>query len=119
MSARDEIFKRINAAVKQKGELAKVVASRQKTISQWVSTFFSEVEAAKGNDSLVSLALHQLVINLQRLDRGATAYYKEPSAGDSVVEIYWTKKYAETNNCEPVMALDASTAHFQAAMEQI
>lgn len=118
MSARDEILKKINSVVKQKKEMAQL-ASRQKTIAQWVSEFFSEVEATKNNDTLVYFALTRLTQNLHRLDRKCTASFEEPTGRDPVVKIFWSRYYIEANNCEDVTVLDASTAHFQAAMEQI
>lgn len=121
MSARDEIFKKINAAVKRNKELSKNL-SREKTIAQWVSKFFLDVESTKNIDqdgAFISLHLMELKSSLMHLDKKVSVSFKEPRDGEPTVEILWSPVYVAEHDCESAMALDASTAHFQAAMEEI
>lgn len=120
MSAKDDIRKQIEAAVKRKKLLSKEV-SRVKTISHWVSEFFSEIENTKKVDefgSLTHFALSKLVVNIRTIDKQAYVVFKEPTDGDPKVEICWSAKFVASNNCEEVTVLDASSAFFQDAIER-
>lgn len=121
MSAKDDMFKRISAAVKRKKYLSKEI-SRDKTIVHWVSEFFSEVQNTKRMDeygSFTHLALSKLTVHLRTVDKKVAAVYKEPADGsEPKVEIYWSEVYATQNNCEHITTLDAPSAYFQDAMDR-
>lgn len=121
MSARDDIFKKINASVKKQALIAKDL-SKEKTIANWASELFTELESTKLIDSdgtFAYLALHQFQTNLRKIDYKCQVYIKEQKSDNPRVEIHWSRQYITKNDCEEVTVLDASTAYFQAAMEDI
>lgn len=123
---KNDLMKEIEAKVARKKKLSKEV-SREKTVSNWVAEFFTEWdktrkldEGAYGYEHFTSLALNRLAIQLRNLDRKCTIDFKQPDDGSApIVEIHWSGRFILANNCEAVLALDASTAFFQSALEDI
>jgi len=115
---KQDLLKQIEASVARKNKLVKEM-SREKTISNWVSEFFTEYEKIKRDDHLTCLALNQLTNRLRTLDRKCYVAIKAPDDGSPTVEIMWSSRYIQDNNCEEVTVLDASAAFFQEAMEQM
>ena len=118
-----DLMKQIEQAVARKKQLSKEV-SKEKTIARWVSDFFTEYEKVSRLDSssynvFVMLACNKLKIQLRNLDRKCELSLKDENKTDVIVEIHWSPQYAQANNCEEIMVFDASTAHFQCAIEQI
>ena len=124
-NAKQDMMKEIEAKVARKKMLA-TKTSRQKTIANWVAEFFVEYEKTKKIDdtsffsSFKSLALDRLNIQLRSLDRKCKVYFKDPKDESSpIVEIHWTTSFIQTNSCEEVLIFDASSAHFESALEDI
>lgn len=117
-----DLMKEIEAKVARKKQLAQQV-SRQKTVANWVAEFFSEYEKTKKLDegslyqSFAALALNRLSIQLRSLDRKCTVDFKQEDINNPTVEINWSQRFIQANNCEAVLVLDASSAFFQSAME--
>lgn len=116
-------MKEIEAKVARKKVIAKQV-SRVKTVANWVAEFFTEYEKTKNMDagsmyqSFAALALNRLSIQLRSLDRKCSVDFR-PEDGNPIVEIRWSKRFIQANNCEEVLALDAASAHFQSALEDV
>lgn len=121
---KNDLMKEIEAKVARKKQLAKQV-SRQKTVANWAAEFFTEYEQTRrledksGYQYLTSMALNRLAIQLRALDRKCTIDFKEPNDGSPVLEIHWSAGFVQKNDCETVLAFDASSAFFQSAMEDI
>lgn len=124
---KNSLMKEIDAKIARKKELAKKVA-RQKTIANWVAEFFTEYDKIKdlnqtatyGYEHVTSLAINRLVIQLRQLDRKCFVYFKKPEDDSTpVVEIHWSEAFVQANDCEAVLAFDASAAFFQSALEDI
>jgi hypothetical protein len=119
-----ELQKEIEAKIARKKQLAQQV-SQQKTIAKWVSEFFTEYEKTKrldgtGYPAFAHLALSRLNVQLSNLDRNCRVNFADSSEDDNlVVEIRWSKHFAQANNCEEVLIFDASSAFFQSAIEDI
>ena len=120
-----DLMKEIEAKVARKKQLSKQ-ASRQKTVANWVAEFFTEYDKTRkldGDNSyqhFTSLTLNRLAIQLRALDRKCTVDFREPEDGSNpVVEIRWSTRFIQANNCEEVLALDASSAYFQSALEDV
>ncbi len=119
---KQDLMKEIEAKVARKKQLAQQV-SRQKTVANWVAEFFSEYDKTKKLDegslyqSFASLALNRLTIQLRNLDRKCSVDFRQTGDGDPTVEIRWSKRFIQANNCEEVLVFDASSAFFQSAME--
>ena len=117
-------MKEIEAKVARKKVLSQQV-SRQKTVANWVAEFFTEFEKTKNMDKgslfqpFVTLALNRLNIQLRGLDRKCSVDFRPSDVGDPTVEIRWSKRFIQANNCEEVLVLDASSAFFQSAMEDV
>jgi hypothetical protein len=125
MSIKSDLMKEIDAKVARRKELAKKL-SREKTVANWVSEFFSEydntrkLDQGNGYEYFTSLALSRLAIQLRNLDRKCTVDFRQDeNGGDPVVDIHWSPKFVQANNCEDTISLDAATASFQSAMEDI
>jgi hypothetical protein len=120
-----DLMKEIEAKIARKKQFAKQ-ASRQKTVASWIAEFFTEYEKIKNFDlksnynSLTALALHKLNAQLHSLDRKSSVVFKEPE-GDTnpIVEIHWSSAFIQKHNCEEVLILDAPSAFFQSAIEEI
>lgn len=124
-NVKQDLMKEIEAKVARRKDLAKQ-ASRQKTVANWVADFFAEHEKFKNMDEgslfnpFANLALNRLGIQLRGLDRRCTVDFKSLEDGSgSVIEIRWSPRFIQTNNCEEVLVLDASSAFFQSAIEDI
>ncbi len=123
---KNDLMKEIEAKVARKKQFAKQ-ASRQKTVANWVAEFFSEWDKTRKLDGenpfgygyFTSLALNRLAIQLRGIDRKCTVDFKEPPNESPVVEIHWSPKFIQANNCEEVLAFDASSAFFQSAIEDV
>jgi len=123
---KNDLMKEIEAKVAKKKQLSKQV-SRQKTVANWVAEFFTEYDKTRKLDSnngygfgyFTSLALNRLAIQLRSIDRKCTVDFKEPPNETPVVEIHWSSRFIQTNNCEEVLAFDASSAFFQSAIEDV
>jgi hypothetical protein len=122
-----DLMKEIEAKVARKKMLSKQV-SRQKTVANWVAEFFTEYEKIKKMDensapysiSFTHLAVNKLELQLRSLDRKCYVSFRKPDDGSNpVVEIKWSQLFIQTNNCEETLVLDASSAFFQSAMEDV
>lgn len=117
MSVKSDLMKQIDALVKRKKDLAEEL-KREKTISHWAAEFFAEVEKFKNLDNdfgtLQTIELYKFMDKIRRLDRGAWVDLK-----DGNLQIGWSPAYITLHDCEPVMTLDAATAFFQDAMENL
>lgn len=120
-----DLMKEIEAKVARKKALTKQL-SRQKTVANWVAEFFTEYEKTKRLDegsmfqSFASLALNRLNVQLRGLDHKCFVDFRQPLDGNSpVVEIRWSDRFIQANNCEEVLVFDASSAYFQSALEDI
>lgn len=117
-----DLMKEIEAKIARKKVVAQQV-SRQKTVANWVAEFFTEYEKTKNMDTnslyqpFLSLALNRLNIQLRSLDRKCSVDFRPSDASDPTVEIRWSKRFIQTNNCEEVLVYDASSAYFQSALE--
>lgn len=118
-----DLMKEIEAKIARKKQLAKQV-SRQKTVANWVAEFFTEHSKTKKMDEgshfqhFTNLALFQLKNQLRTLDNKCSVDFRQSDDGtDPVVEIRWSSKFAQANNCEEVLVFDASSAFFQSAIE--
>lgn len=119
-------MKEIDARVARKKQLSQQV-SRQKTVANWVAEFFTEYEKTKKLDraeayqSFAVLALNRLGIQLRSLDRRCVVNYRPEDDNDDnlIIEIRWSTKFIQANNCEEVLVFDASSAYFQSAMENV
>jgi len=116
-------MKEIEAKVARKQQLAKHL-SREKTVATWVAEFFTEHEKTKRLEGeyqyLTPLALNRLAIQLRTLDRKCDVYFRQSEEETNpVVEVRWSAKFIQANNCEEVLVFDASAAFFQSAIEDI
>ena len=122
---KNDLMKEIEAKVARKKQLAQHL-SREKTIAKWVVEFFVEYEKTKKLDEghlylhFSTLTLNRLAIQLRALDHKCTVDFKHfEDGGNPIVEIHWSPQFVQANNCEEVLALDASAAFFQSALEDI
>lgn len=121
-NAKRDLMKEIDAKVARKKVVAQQ-ASRQKTVANWVAEFFTEYEKTKNMDNnslyqpFLSLALNRLNIQLRSLDRKCSVDFRPSDVSDPTVEIRWSKRFIQANNCEEVLVFDASSAYFQSALE--
>jgi hypothetical protein len=120
--AKNDLMREIIAKVARKKEVAKQV-SRQKTVANWVAEFFIELEKVKKMDPrspLIYLSIKKLAGQIQTLDRRAYVDLRfDDASGQDVIEISWSDAFVLVNNCEKALVLDASSALFQSAMEDV
>ena len=114
-AARDEILKKIKTVVEKQDTLSRNL-SREKTIACLVSDFFATIQATP---AFCFIALNHLTSAVQRFDRRCSVILKEPVGEEPRIEIHWSSRYSTENNCESITTFDVSTAHFQAALENI
>lgn len=112
---KSDLLKQIEAKVARKKELAKEV-SREKTIVHWVSEFFTEFSKTRKLDPIGYMAVQSLTARLRKFDRKVDVVFKVDS---ETIEIRWSSQYLQDNNCEDHLVFDASSAHFQSAMETL
>lgn len=120
--AKSDLMKEIIATVARKKEVAKQV-SRQKTVANWVAEFFIELEKVKKMDPrspLIYLSVKRLAVQINTIDRRAFVDLRFDDASlQDVIEITWSDAFVLANNCEKALVLDASSALFQSAMEDV
>ena len=120
--AKNDLMKEIMATVARKKEVAKQV-SRQKTVANWVAEFFIELEKVKKMDPrspLIYLNCNLLQQQIKSIDKRSTVDLRFDDASlQDVVEITWSDAFVLANNCEKALVLDASSALFQSAMEDV
>lgn len=118
-----DLMKEIEAKVARKKQLAQQL-SRQKTVANWVAEFFTEYENTRKVEKpteyqfLAYMAINRLAIQLRAIDRKCVVDLRD-SDGVPVVEIRWSAPFILANNCEEVLVLDASSAFFQGAIEDV
>lgn len=115
-----DLMKEIEAKVARKKQLSAQVA-HQKTVSKWVAEFFAELEKIQKltiRHSLVWLAVTRLQDQLHRIDKECCVYFSDAN-DPPTIEIKWSPAFIAVNNCEEALVLDASSALFQSAMEEI
>lgn len=124
-NAKQDMMKEIEAKIARTKMFAKQ-ASRQKTIANWVADFFTEIEKTKKLDEgslwspFGSLALNRLATQLRSLDKKCAVEFKENGDNNTpIVEIRWTTNFCKLHNCEETLVLDASSAYFQSALEDV
>lgn len=123
---KQDLMKEIEAKIARKKLLSKQ-ASRQKTVANWVAAFFTEYEKTKNLETdhtwnmgpFTYLALNRLNIQLRGLDVKSHVDFRKTEDGNPIVEIRWSSKFIQLNNCEEVLVFDASSAYFQSALEDI
>lgn len=120
--AKSDLMKEIMATVARKKEVAKQV-SRQKTVANWVAEFFIELEKVKKMDPrspLIYLSIQRLAYQIATIDRKSHVDLRfDDASRQDVVEITWSDAFVLVNNCEKALVLDASSALFQSAMEDV
>ncbi len=120
--AKNDLMKEIMATVARKKEVAKQV-SRQKTVANWVAEFFIELEKVKKMDPrspLIYLNCNLLQQQIKSIDKRSTVDLRFDDASlQDVIEITWSDAFVLANNCEKALVLDASSALFQSAMEDV
>lgn len=120
--AKNDLMKEIMTTVARKKVVAKQV-SRQKTVANWVAEFFIELEKVKKMDPrspLIYLNCNLLRQQIKSIDKRSNVDLKFDDASlQDVVEITWSDAFVLANNCEKALVLDASSALFQSAMEDV
>lgn len=120
--AKNDLMKEIIATVARKKIVAKQV-SRQKTVANWVAEFFIELEKVKKMDPrspLIYLNCNLLQQQIKSIDKRSTVDLRFDDASlQDVIEITWSDAFVLANNCEKALVLDASSALFQSAMEDV
>lgn len=120
--AKNDLMKEIMATVARKKIVAKQV-SRQKTVANWVAEFFIELEKVKKMDPrspLIYLNCNLLQQQIKSIDKRSTVDLRFDDASlQDVIEITWSDAFVLANNCEKALVLDASSALFQSAMEDV
>ena len=125
MSAKKRMMQEIEAKAKRKKQLSQAL-SMQKTVARLAKEYFDRVQEARDLDMcamLEPMALNSLQIALaHQIDRHCyvCSNAHEGCGSDELkIEIRWSQHYADETGCDQTMVLDAASAEFQHAMEQI
>lgn len=117
---RADLLKQIDAKVARKKQMAQQL-NRTKTVASWVAEFFTEYEKTKSVDEawgpMRMLALNRLNVQLRNIDRKCDVDFRVSEDGTPTVEIRWSAKFIQENDCEDVMVFDPASAYFQSALE--